>query len=46
MIEFNPYAYDVHEDPYPLYARLRAQSPVYRNEDLDFWALSRESCAI
>jgi cytochrome P450 len=43
MIEFNPYAYEVHEDPYPLYARLRAQAPVYRNEALDFWALSRHA---
>ena len=43
MIEFNPYAYEVHEDPYPLYARLRAESPVYRNEELDFWALARHA---
>lgn len=43
MIEFSPYAYEVHEDPYPLYARLRAEAPVYRNEDLDFWALARHS---
>lgn len=38
---FSPYDYAVHEDPYPLYARLRAEAPVYHNEDLDFWALSR-----
>lgn len=43
MIEFSPYAYEVHEDPYPIYARLRAEAPVYRNEDLDFWALARHS---
>ena len=41
MIDFNPYAYEVHEDPYPLYARLRSEAPVYRNEELDFWALAR-----
>jgi len=38
---FSPYDYAVHEDPYPLYARLRAEAPVYRNEEQDFWALSR-----
>ncbi|HEX4081716.1 MAG TPA: cytochrome P450, partial [Acidimicrobiales bacterium] len=27
--------------PYPTYARLRTEAPVYRNDDLDFWALSR-----
>ena len=40
---FNPYEYEFHDDPYPLYARLRAEAPVYRNEELDFWALSRYS---
>lgn len=38
---FSPYDYAVHEDPYPFYARLRAEAPVYHNADLDFWALSR-----
>lgn len=40
---FSPYDYDVHEDPYPFYARLRAEAPVYHNPDLDFWALSRHA---
>jgi len=43
VIEFNPYAYEVHEDPYPLYARLRAEAPVHRNEALDFWTLARHA---
>ena len=43
MAEFSPYAYEVHEDPYPLYAQLRAEAPVYRNEELDFWALARHA---
>jgi len=38
---FSPYDYEFHNDPYPLYARLRAEAPVYRNDELDFWALSR-----
>jgi len=40
---FNPYEYAFHEDPYPTYARLRAEAPVYRNEEFDFWALSRHA---
>ena len=41
VIPFDPYDYDFHEDPYPTYARLRAEAPVYRNTDGDFWALAR-----
>ena len=37
----DPYDYDFHEDPYPYYKRLRDEAPLYRNEDLNFWALSR-----
>jgi cytochrome P450 len=40
-VSYSPYAYEIHEDPYPVYARLRAEAPVYRNDELDFWALSR-----
>ena len=40
-VSFNPYAYDVHEDPYPHYAALRERAPVYRSDEFDFWALSR-----
>jgi len=43
MVEFDPYAYEVHEDPYPVYRRLRAEAPAYRNEALGFWALSRHA---
>jgi cytochrome P450 len=37
----DPYDYDFHEDPYPYYRRLRDEAPLYRNEELNFWALSR-----
>ncbi|MFZ1175069.1 MAG: cytochrome P450 [Mycobacterium sp.] len=37
----DPYDYDFHEDPYPCYKRLRDEAPLYRNEELKFWALSR-----
>lgn len=42
-IPFDPYDYDLHEDPYPTYARLREQAPVYYNSEGDFWALSRHA---
>jgi cytochrome P450 len=43
MREYDPYAYEIHEDPYPVYAELREHAPVYRNERLGFWALSRHA---
>ena len=43
MALFDPYAYALHEDPYPIYAQLRAEAPVYYNGELDFWALARHA---
>ena len=40
---YDPYAYEIHEDPYPTYARMRAEAPLYRNEERGFWALSRHA---
>ena len=40
-IILDPYDYDFHEDPYPYYKRLRDEAPLYRNDELGFWALSR-----
>lgn len=40
-MELNPFSYEFHEDPYPTYRALRDGAPLYRNEVLDFWALSR-----
>ena len=37
----NPYDYDFHENPYPVYQRLRDDTPLPYNEDLKFWALPR-----
>jgi len=39
----DPYDYEFHEDPYPYYRRLRDEAPLYRNDELNFWALSRHS---
>jgi cytochrome P450 len=40
-VELNPFSYEFHENPYPTYRYLREHAPLYRNERLDFWALSR-----
>ncbi|CAM3754814.1 cytochrome P450 [Tsukamurella strandjordii] len=37
----DPYSHAFHDDPYPVYERLRAEQPVYYNPERDFWALSR-----
>jgi cytochrome P450 len=40
-MELNPFSHEFHDDPYPLYRWLRDHAPLYRNDALDFWALSR-----
>ena len=40
-LEYDPFAYAVHEDPYPVYRRLRDEAPAYWNPRHRFWALSR-----
>ena len=34
---YDPYAYEIHEDPYPTYRRMRDEAPLYRNEERGFW---------
>lgn len=41
MREFDPFAWEFHEDPYPTYRWLRDEAPFYRNEKIGFVALSR-----
>ena len=38
---YDPYDVDIDRDPYPVYARLRDEAPLYRNEQVGFWGLSR-----
>ena len=38
---YNPYLWETQHNPYPVYARLRDEAPVYHNPDLGFYALSR-----
>ena len=40
-VYFDPYDVDINADPYPTYARLREEAPIYHNDRYDFWALSR-----
>jgi cytochrome P450 len=43
---YDPYAYEIHEDPYPTYERLREEAPLYHNAERGFWALSRHADVI
>jgi len=40
-IYFDPYDVELNADPYPMFRRLREESPLYYNEQHDFYALSR-----
>lgn len=40
-IHYDPTDWQTQIDPYPAYHRLREEAPVYHNEELGFWALSR-----
>jgi cytochrome P450 len=42
-VRYDPYDLDIDRDPYPVYRRLREEAPVYRNDEYDFWALSRHA---
>ena len=42
-IVFDPYDYGFQEDPYPVYARMRDESPLHHNESHDVWALTRHA---
>jgi cytochrome P450 len=40
-VYFDPYDVGINADPYPTYARLREEAPIYHNDRYDFWALAR-----
>ena len=40
-IHFDPYDVELIADPYPMFARLRDEAPLYHNAEYDFFALSR-----
>jgi cytochrome P450 len=42
-VYYDPYDVAINADPYPAFARLREDAPIYHNEKFDFWALSRHA---
>jgi len=40
-VRFDPYDVELIADPYPMFARLRDEAPLYYNAEYDFFALSR-----
>jgi cytochrome P450 len=38
---WDPFDYALHADPHPTWRRMREEAPLYRNEQHDFWALTR-----
>jgi cytochrome P450 len=41
LVEYNPFSRLTAHNPFPVYRQLRDEAPVYHNEDIGFWALSR-----
>lgn len=42
-VRYSLYDFGIQQDPYPVYAQLREDAPVYRNDEEDFWVLSRHA---
>jgi cytochrome P450 len=42
-VYYDPYDVEIAADPWPTYARLREEAPIYYNERYRFWAISRHS---
>lgn len=42
-LRYDPYDVEINRDPYPVFRRLREQQPLYYNEELDFYAVSRHA---
>src|ERR1700740_1701456 len=43
VVYYDPYDLDISANPWPTYARLREEAPIYYNERYRFWAISRHS---
>jgi cytochrome P450 len=46
VVEYNPFSRLTAHNPFPVYQRLRDEAPVYHNEELDIWALSRYEAVV
>ena len=40
-VQYNPFIPEVHANPYPMYARLRAEDPVHWSALMEAWVLTR-----
>ncbi len=38
---YDPFDFDIDDDPYPIWRRMRDEAPLYHNEKYNFYALSR-----
>lgn len=38
---YDPFDFDIDDDPYPVWKRMRAEAPLYYNDRYNFYALSR-----
>ncbi len=38
---YDPFDFDIDDDPHPIWKRMRDEAPLYRNDKYDFYALSR-----
>lgn len=42
-VYYDPYDVNITANPYPVFARLRDEAPLYYNERYNFWAISRHA---
>jgi len=40
-IYYDPYDFEIDADPHPVWRRMRDEAPLYRNDEYEFWAVSR-----
>jgi cytochrome P450 len=40
-MSYDPFSYEIDEDPYPVYRWMRDEAPAYYNAELDFFAFTR-----
>ena len=40
-VYYDPFDFDIDDDPYPIWKRLRDEAPLYYNDKYKFYALSR-----
>ena len=43
VVYYDPYDVEIAANPWPTYARLREEAPIYHNERYPFWAISRHN---